>query len=206
MKKLILTTVIILTSVFSSFSQEVISNLKLSKYIDSLFQVDQQVIQDAINAYQRTASMDTFQLYEKIQNQTFERHIPFAKKIIKDFGYPTYEMIGKENSNNFFYLIQHSDKDVKFQAQALKLIKKQVDNKQAPEGRYAFLYDRVQLNLGKKQLYGTQVTYDDDGNAIPKNLKDKKNVNKRRLELNMTPIETYLNKMTEIHKKQNATK
>lgn len=68
---------------------------------------------------------------------------------------------------------------------------------------YAFLYDRVQLNKGKQQLYGTQVGYDENGKAYSKNLKDKKSVDRKRAMLGMGTLESYLKMMTEVHEKQN---
>ena len=88
----------------------------------------------------------------------------------------------------------------------LKLIKKQVDKKQAKANDFAFLTDRVLINSGKEQLYGTQLGYDKDNNAFSKNLQDKENVNKRRKELGMESLEAYLKRATELHKEQNQKK
>jgi hypothetical protein len=62
----------------------------------------------------------------------------------------------------------------------------------------------VNLNLGKKQVYGTQVTYRlDSCEAIPKPLTDSLNVNTRRKEVGLEPIEDYLNMMSEMHFEMN---
>jgi hypothetical protein len=57
----------------------------------------------------------------------------------------------------------------------------------------------VNLNSGKKQIYGTQVTYQ-NRTAVPKSLKNPKSVNKRRKEAGLEPIEGYLQRMTEMHR------
>ena len=175
----------------------------LKVYIDSLFTVDQQVQQDMINAFQRSAPFDSIKVLEDIQKQTFARHIQLLKDVVKTHGYPASEKVGAETSSHFFTLIQHADADVNFQAEMLPLIKEQVDKKQANGSEYAFLYDRIQINKGGEQLYGTQVEYDAEGNAVPKKLKDQSDVNARRKSVGLAPLEEYLKKVTEMHKKMN---
>ena len=178
-------------------------NAKLKALIDSLYKVDQKCQTDAVEAYQRSGSIDSFKVYEIIEHKTFVRHIPILKTIVSKYGYPSFEKVGEESSSYFFTLIQHSDADIEFQSKMLKILRKQVANKQVKGSDYAMLYDRVQINNGKEQLYGTQVDYDAAGNVFPKNLKDKENVNKRRMEFGMNTLEEYLQMMTELHKKQN---
>ncbi|MGI8584702.1 MAG: DUF6624 domain-containing protein, partial [Chitinophagaceae bacterium] len=148
-------------------------------------------------------SFDSIKIYENIERQTFARHIPILKSIVNKNGYPTGDKVGVESASHFFVLVQHSDIDVKFQEKMLADIKKQVDNKQLIGKEYAYLYDRVQINSGRPQLYGTQVDYGSDGNAFAKNLKNKADVNNRRRQLNMETLEDYLTKVTEMHNKMN---
>ena len=55
-----------------------------------------------------------------------------------------------------FYIIQHADHDLDWQSAQLPLIKKAVDQEDLEADNYAYLYDRVQVNAGKPQRYGTQ--------------------------------------------------
>ena len=65
---------------------------------------------------------------------------------------------------------------------------------------FAYLIDRLYVNTGRKQLYGTQLTYIADScQAIPKNLADSLTVNVRRKEIGLEPIEAYLNMMSQVH-------
>lgn len=186
--------------------QGIVNNPKLKILIDSLLTVDQTVQNNIVEASQRSAPVDSMKILFGIKEKTFVRHIPIIKAIFKNNAYPTFEKVGKESSNNFFILVQHSDKDVKFQEQMLPYIKKQVDKKQVKGSNYAYLYDRIQINNGRQQLYGTQLDYDNEGNAFPKNLKDKETVNARRSEFGMPTLEDYLTNATALHKRQNANK
>ena len=187
-------------------SQETFENPKLKSLIDSLYQIDQKVQQDFIDAFQRGASMDSIKIYEDLKKKAFIRHIPIIKKIVNEHGYPTVDKVGKESSINFFPLIQHSDNDIDFQSNMLPLIKNQVVKKLVSGWEYAYLYDRIKINTGKEQLYGTQLNYDNQNNAIPQKIKDKENVNKRRQALGMESLEEYLAKATAMHKKMNEKK
>ena len=121
------------------------------------------------------------------------------KEIFKEFGYPGFDLVGKAGEQDFWVMVQHCDKDSEFQKQILKELKKQVDKKNADVHNFCLLSDRVNINLGKKQIYGTQVTYNSLGQATPINLDDSINVNLRRVNVGVEPLEEYLNMLTSMH-------
>jgi len=100
-------------------------------------------------------------------------------------------------------MVQHCDSDPAFQIRVLEKLKIQVDNKNANPSNYGLLTDRVKINSGEKQIYGTQVRYNSLGQAYPKSLSDSLNVNKRRADVGLEPIEEYLNSMTQMHFEMN---
>lgn len=98
------------------------------------------------------------------------------KSIIKDYGYPTHKLIGKEGMEAFWLLVQHQDYDVKLQERCFKYCDFNSKNK-------AYLIDRVRANTERPQIYGTQF------NAP---IADEKNVDKRRKKVGLEPLEEYL--------------
>lgn len=78
------------------------------------------------------------------------------REIISKYGWPTFDLVGEEASNGAWVIIQHSDRNPLFQATCLSLLKSAVDNGQSNPRNYAYLYDRVQVSKGEKQLYATQ--------------------------------------------------
>jgi len=58
----------------------------------------------------------------------------------------------------------------------------------------AYLIDRIQVNTGGLQYFGTQVKKE-NGKAVPKPLFDEENVNLRRRCYSLGEIEKYLQKM-----------
>ena len=120
--------------------------------------------------------------------------------IIDKYGFPGYDLVGEKGSNNFWLMVQHCDKDVPFQRRVLKAMQAELPKRNADPKNFAYLTDRVLINTGHKQLYGTQLTYNTDScQAIPKPLQDSVNVDKRRVALGLETIESYLNWTSQWH-------
>ncbi|PIS05636.1 MAG: hypothetical protein COT81_00115 [Candidatus Buchananbacteria bacterium CG10_big_fil_rev_8_21_14_0_10_42_9] len=115
------------------------------------------------------------------------------KEIIKQIGWPTISKVGQEASNAAFIIVQHADFDRNFQGEALQMMLKarSEDNEDVDGDNIARLTDRILVgesddnNEQPEQLYGTQ--HDSNGNLIP--IKDQANVDARRSELGMPPLE-----------------
>lgn len=124
--------------------------------------------------------------------------------VMDKYGFPGYDLVGKKGSNNFWLMVQHCDKDVGFQQRVLKTMKAEISKNNADPKNFAYLTDRVLLNTGQKQIYGTQVTYNlDSCQAIPKPMKDSLSVDIRRAALGLETIEAYLNWMSRLHFEMN---
>jgi hypothetical protein len=83
-------------------------------------------------------------------------------------------------------------------------MKKELKKGNANPDNYALLLDRVNVNSGEKQNFGTQVDYRLNGQAKPKiGLIDSLNIDKRRIEYGLKPLKDYLNQMTEMHFEMN---
>ncbi|VFA44066.1 DUF6624 domain-containing protein [Chryseobacterium indologenes] len=120
--------------------------------------------------------------------------------IYNKYGYLGFDKVGEKGESQFWVIVQHSDKSVNFQNKVLRSLKKEVRKKNASPENYAFLYDRIKVNDNKKQLFGTQVEYNQDGQATPKKgLTDTTNVDMLRKKFNLEPLKEYLNLMTERH-------
>ena len=74
----------------------------------------------------------------------------------------------------------------------------------AETSNYAMLEDRIAINLNQKQRFGSQVTYNKIGQAIPKNgLLDSLNIDNLRIKYNLPPFKEYYNRMTMSHFEMN---
>ncbi len=114
------------------------------------------------------------------------------KKIINQVGWPKKNDFGQEISSGAWLIVQHSDHDLMFQKECLKLMKQMVKEGQIDKKLVPFLEDRILVNEGKKQKYGTQFYKDKiNGKLIPKPIKNLKNVDKLRISVGLEPIEVY---------------
>lgn len=123
-----------------------------------------------------------------------------AKKIINKYGWPTFKLVGKKSSNDFWLIIQHADSDLKFQKRCLKLLEMTARKKQAHLKNFAYLTDRILVSEGKKQKFGTQYIIKKN-KFIPKPIKEEKKVNKRRAMVGLGPIEEQTKKINKVYLK-----
>jgi hypothetical protein len=121
-----------------------------------------------------------------------------VEEIIKEYGWPTYSMVGKVAANGAFLIIQHSNTRIqkKYLDQLLDAAKK----KEASSESVALLQDRIMTKESHYQIYGTQVFQIKDKvtGKLSKYtyypIKDEKNVDARRKEMGLIPLKDYLKK------------
>lgn len=142
----------------------------------------------------------TLEEWTATKDSIYKAHKTKLEIILNERGYPGYDVVGKRGEQHFWLMVQHSDFDPQFQQRVLNEMLKQVERNNASAQNYAYLTDRVKLNLGEKQVYGTQVTYNlFTGKAKPKALMEPENVNKNRIKVGLDPLEIYLEEMTKMH-------
>ena len=126
-----------------------------------------------------------------------------VKNIFTMYGYPGFDLVGESGESDFWVMVQHCDHDPTFQKAVLKALKEEVKKKNAQPSHLALLTDRVQINTGKKQIYGTQMSYRENGQAYAFDLQDASKVDEKRAALEMEPLKEYLNRMTLGHFEMN---
>ncbi|WP_158798766.1 DUF6624 domain-containing protein [Pedobacter sp. L105] len=185
---------LILVCLISTVSAQKKINQPLCDSLNNWVVVDQIAAKPAEGIY-KTMSKDQFQHF---RDSVFTTHQMLISKIFDSIGYPGYDVAGEKGAYQFWLLVQHCDKQPEFQQKVLVAMEKEVARKNANPKDYAYLTDRVKINTGQQQVYGTQVTYNPDiCQAIPKPLVDSKNVNQRRKTMGLGPIEEYLNFISE---------
>lgn len=93
-------------------------------------------------------------------------------------------------SNAAFLLVQHSW-NLPLMLGVLPWIERDVEAGRVGKETYALLFDRVQLSLGDRQRYGTQVLRD-GGEVVVLPVEDPAVVNALRQEAGMIPLERYV--------------
>jgi hypothetical protein len=111
--------------------------------------------------------------------------------ILDQYGWLGKEEIGEEGNSTLFLVIQHADHTT--QLKYLPMMREAVKNGKAESSGLALLEDRVALGQQKRQIYGSQVEQDPITQAyIVSPLEDPDNVDKRRAEVGLEPLSTYL--------------
>jgi tetratricopeptide (TPR) repeat protein len=114
-----------------------------------------------------------------------------VERILKEKGWVGKDKIGQQANTTLFLVIQHSD--LKTQQKYLPIMKDAVKKGNADASSFAYLEDRIALREGRRQIYGSQMGRKPNTNEyyiLP--LEDPVNVDKRRLEVGLTPLAEYV--------------
>jgi len=130
----------------------------------------------------------------------FKNNTAWLKACIRKHGWPRLSDVGKEASRAAWLIVQHSDRDIAFQKKCLELMRQAVAHGEASAEDLAYLEDRVLVNTGKWQLYGTQFYKDSKGTYKERPIKDRKNLAKRRKEAGMQPFSEYKKGLVRLYK------
>ncbi|MFA4853490.1 MAG: DUF6624 domain-containing protein [Bacteroidales bacterium] len=194
MKHTIISTLFFLLTTFA-FGQ---LNSNLSKQLDSLVTIDQKwrgLIRQVNNKEIDTISGDI--VVNKIR-ETDSLNFLQIKKLFDNYGYLGYDKVGKESSHNFWLLIQHADKYPSFQDSVLTKMKLEADKGNASLLDYAYLVDRVKVNTGQLQIYGTQMKLNSTKTSYEtKPTLEPDKLNEKRKQVGLPPIEDYIKTMNE---------
>jgi hypothetical protein len=106
--------------------------------------------------------------------------------IIEKCGMPTLNEVTQEQMNAIWLGLQHNT-DNKYRIKYFPLIEKAVKNGDLSKEQYALMKDRMLMDEGKPQIFGSQLK-----NGKLYDLESPENVNKRRQEMGLEPIEDYL--------------
>lgn len=200
MRKLIVVFVVIVSSCSSNKITE--SEMKTVKLeLEKIYEMDQFCAKNA-------SPPQNFSHFSKTQwanykDSVYSSNSQKAEFYLDQYGYLGKHEVGENGSTIFWLIAQHSDKNINYQKKVLKKLKVAVEQNNAAASNYAYLYDRIQINSNKKQLYATQVTYNKRGQATPQKLEDSLNVDSRRLQYGLITLKVYLNQLTEMHFEMN---
>ena len=136
-----------------------------------------------------------FETKDRLMSVRAER----CKAIFEEFGYPDYELVGKEASDAFWLIVQHNDANPEFQERVAHAMRGAVERGKADGSNLAYLMDRVLINTDRAQMYGTQLNYvHEEARAIPKELDDPAGVDARRASVGLEPLYEYMNRSSEL--------
>ena len=112
------------------------------------------------------------------------------REIVQEYGWPGKNLVGEDGTSAAWLLVQHADRDRKFQKQCLELMKETAKKGEVPLQNVAYLTDRLLIAEGKRQVYGTQFEIR-NGKPVLFPIEDEVNVDKRRKEVGLPSLKEY---------------
>ena len=151
------------------------------KYRQQLGQVEQQ--------YGRESK--EMQAHWELINKTDSVNLIKVKDVLDEYGWLGHDLVGRPANNALFLVIQHAD--LESQKTYLPMLREAVKRGDAAAPDLALLEDRVALRQGEKQIYGSQIERDPEtGEYYVSPLIDPDNVDQRRAEVGLGPIQDYI--------------
>jgi hypothetical protein len=114
-------------------------------------------------------------------------HQARLKAIIDRHGWPGKSLVGEDGARSAWLLVQHADGDLAFQERCLSLMREAPAGEVSPQN-IAYLTDRVLVNEGCQQCYGTQLGED----FSPRPIYDRSTVDLRREAVGLPPLAEYV--------------
>ena len=177
-------------STFKSLSNA--EKIELKNVLINIYDQDQGYRAQAMLAFNQFGlrSEQVRKLAEKLNNID-SIHLIVVKSIIKKHGWLGSKVVGEKANSALYLVIQHSQKDDR--AFFLPIMRKATQNNSAKKQDLAHLEDRVANDQGRKQLYGTQIGFDEKTKKyflFP--LENPDSVDVRRSKMGLIPIRAYL--------------
>lgn len=122
------------------------------------------------------------------------QHKPVIDSILSNYPYIGLSHLGVEKMDYLGVLLLHQDE--KLQEKHKEVIRQAVNSRECSRFLFPYLMDKIQLSKNNKQLFGTQYFYENDKVRFY-DIIDEKNLEKRRKEYGLPPMEVYLKQITE---------
>jgi hypothetical protein len=169
----------------AKMNMPLVDSLNIILVEDQLYR--QQV--DSVQDHYGTNSKEMKELL-KDMHESDSLNLVQIRSVLDRWGWLGTDVIGESGSLTLFLVMQHAD--LKTQEKYLPFMKEAVKNGCAKASDLAMLEDRIAIEKGKKQMYGTQISINSNGVFSLDPVEDEINLNERRVRVGLEPIEVYL--------------
>jgi hypothetical protein len=167
-------------------------NYSIVEILDTVYYFDQKFRWE-INEIEKESGWGSDKMKDLWKNAVKYDSINLIKVtgILDKHGWLGSDSLGIEGNSTLFLVIQHAN--IQTQEKYLPMMRDAVIKGNARAESLALLEDRVALRLGKRQIYGSQISRDDKtGKYYVMPLDDPDNVDKRREEVGLGPLREYV--------------
>ena len=177
----ILTALVLMISIFLYMNKDKFVYVGSVDVIEVDCSNKHQVLSEVYESDQRIRKANNLIKYAKEDHRNQELVI----SIIEKCGMPTLNEVTQKHMNAIWLGLQHTDE--KIRQKYFPQIEKAVENGDLSKQQYALMKDRILMDEGKPQIYGSQIK-----NGKLYKLENPETVNERRKEMGMGTIEDYL--------------
>lgn len=153
------------------------------EHIHTLDQADRHAVHDFVHGPQRDSVIAHMALQDSL-------NLLRVTAILDSAGWPGADEVGATGSQALFLVLQHADRQPAVQAHYLPVMRQAVEEGRARPHELAMLEDRVAVNHGQPQRYGSQIGWK-DGKPFLRPIADELHVNERRAAVGLEPLERY---------------
>lgn len=126
----------------------------------------------------------------RLMQQVDMENTTWLKELVSREGWPTRARVGAEAANSAFLILQHAVHDPAFQRMMLDTISQAYQRGEVDGQSYALLYDRVTVQSGGKQRYGSQAQIR-SGRIVFDPIEDSAKVDSLRASVGLPPLAEY---------------
>lgn len=162
-------------------------NKKLQNELTKLVNKTEDVIEHGLEG-----KLTNDALRKRVDEARVENNVRLCH-ILKEFGWPTSEEVGREGVDAMIYLVRNS-RQPDLQADLFPVIIASVKRGDAEKGEVADLVDRMRVDAGRKQLFGTQVKVI-TGFLVLAPIESEAQVDDRRKQFGLPPLADHLREL-----------
>jgi hypothetical protein len=128
--------------------------------------------------------------YHPEMKAVHERNNERIKHLIREYGWPLRSEVGDDGAEAAWLIVQHAVLEPQFQEECVELLRVAVEKGEAQGWHLAYLQDRVLVQRGEPQIYGTQHEVK-NGKVVPKHTLEPERVNEKRAGLGLWSQEEH---------------
>jgi|SRR6056297_273719 len=178
---IILVSLLLIASIFLFINRDKFAYVGSVDYVEVDCNKKSEILSEVYISDQKIRRENNLIKYAKEDHRNQELII----SIIEKCGMPTLNEVNQEQMDAIWLGLQHTEN--KYRIKYFPLIEKAVKNGDLSKEQYALMKDRILMDEGKPQIFGSQIK-----NGKLYDLEEPETVNERRQEMGLEPIEDYL--------------
>ena len=174
----------------SSYGQDFQTLDSLSRVLEKIYYQDQ-IPRQQLAPIEKEFGYSSAEVYKQWEliNKTDSVNTIIVSEVIDKYGWLGTDKISDTASRALFLVIQHAD--IATELKYIDKLKDAAKTGKAKSSDYALLADRINLHLKKFQEFGSQLGTSKSGKNVFYPIRDEPNVNKRRQNFGLKPLEEY---------------